>query len=373
MKPSIVAKKEICARWFCGTAALASKRATALSFSPKGDVFGIVPDTGASVCVYYPRPGGEDFVATVLESFPKGAVFPASGSYGGSSCAKALRPYGRVPLPESGGTVEIDPVTRVIRVNGAATVVKSAGLSEESFPIMLEAPPASRYAFADHVSADVGKLLGATVRKESTQPFKSRVLLMEVLGEKWLTATSGTDAVFVKMPYDAPDDFNCDPSVAPPRDVEAFGSSVTQTGKTVRSFLMSDGCLIVEATAENFASPLKGFAETVFGNPDEVFLSAETAKSVYGRVSAIGASAGSCYGGQLLFTPSGITLFSDKGPVVEFEDACQGIPCSRPLRYSVDAIASAVSVGGDLRAQGDGILVVESGGVRYVSAPMRAS
>ena len=273
--------------WMRNTAEIAMKRGTAIIFSKTGLVYGILPNSGGSVNIFYKV--DEEWRDAVLAAFPEGAMFPADATvYGGPNTTKMLRPYASIRLPEKDGKAWIDPVTKVLHVKGVGAVVKSATFEACDIPVM--PPPAEipELVYDEAVTPDIGKLLVDVTRRDDNRPVLKRVTTIEMDNDLWLAATDARTAMAVRCET-VPKGFEFDPALVPMFDIVGYRSDTDKvTGAIVRSFSLSNGTVLCERTTKAEVTKIAEVMQRAFDGRSKILLKSVQAQKLSDSVKELG-------------------------------------------------------------------------------------
>ena len=303
--------------WLKSTAALAMKRGTAIVVSKSRQVYGLVPNTGGSVTVFYK--GDDEWIDAILAAFPSGAVFPSEGFFGGSNVSKALKAYANIRLPEDGGRAWIDPVTFAVHVKGLGTTIHSATISPNDSPLTALPCDAEPISFGEDVTPGIAKLMAECVTVEASRPALARIVRFEHEGESHLAATDGKSALFQKC-GGIPEGFSADPKTVSLFDIKAYGIVSDETNATeTRTYVLNDGTTLLERIGTLTAPNYSKFVSSILAATKHKFLGSLELSNLLDEVKEMGLGSNDAYGGVVRFGSDKTELLSMNVPVAEFD------------------------------------------------------
>ena len=339
-------------KWLKDTAALAMKRGTAIVVSKSRQVYGLVPNTGGSVTVFYK--GDDEWVDAILAAFPGGAVFPSEGFFGGSNVTKALKAYANIRLPDEGGRAWIDPVTSAIHVKGLGTTIHSATISSNDSPLTALPCDAEPISF-EGVTQGIVKLMAECVTVEASRPALARIVQFDHKGESHLAATDGKSALFQKC-EEIPDGFSADPKTVSLFDIAAYGMVRDEKNATeTRTYVLRDGTTLLERIGTLTAPNYSAFVTSILAATNYKFLGSLELSTLLDEVKEMGLGSNDGYGGVVRFGSDKTELLSMNVPVAEF-DATADLS-----ELGVDSLSFAAPLLRRIATLGGGIGIVLDG------------
>lgn len=356
--------------WMRRTAELAMKRGTAIIFSKSGLVYGILPNSGGSVNVFYEA--DKDWVETVLAAFPEGAMFPADATiYGGANTTKLLRPYASIRLPEKDGKAWIDPVNYTLHVKGVGAVVKSATFEACDVPVAEPPLKIPDLKYEDCVTAELGKLLTDVTRRDDNRPALKRVSALGLNDEIWIGATDAKTAMAVRC-ESVPASFGFDPALVPMFDVVGYRSDTDAvTGAVVRSYRLSNGTTVCERVAETETPPLSVMLSRALSAPRTLLLKSAQAQKLVEAITELGICAQDKLGSIVKLSCRNSEVLVGSQVAAEFDVRAEVGP-DVVVYFYVPVLAKMVRLGGDIYICDSGSpAVVENGSAVMIAMPAK--
>lgn len=332
--------------WFKRTAAIAAKRGTAIAVSADGCVYGLMPKSGGSVAVHYQT--DDAWTAEILALFPKGAVFPDSCVHGGSTAAKALKPYASIQLPDDGtGAARIDAVTSALHVKGKGATIHSSSWGSNDCPAPKVPDDIPDVSFRDSVRETVAKLLVDCTKREESRPGLKRIYRVDVNGVPHLASTDGRSAIIHRCEC-APEGFSFDPSLVGLYDIAGYRRAVIEeTGSSVNYYRLDDGTVVVETFGPTERPKIKEVFEYHNKLSRDTLMEAAALQKLVDDVSGLGLGASDSFGGQMVFTPAGVSMLCMGQPVAEFE-ASPMLEEGAEIRFALPVLERFAKLGGDM-------------------------
>ena len=356
--------------WMRRTAELATKRGTAIIFSKTGLVYGILPNSGGSVNVFYDA--DRDWVDTVLAAFPEGARFPADATvYGGANTTKLLRPYASIRLPEKDGRAWIDPVNFTLHVKGVGAVVKAATFEACDLPVAEPPRQIPELKYDDCVTAELGKLLADVTRRDDNRPALKRVIALELNGETWIGATDARTAMAVRC-GSVPAGFGFDPALVPMFDVVGYNCVADEvTGAVVRSYRLSNDTTVCERLAETETPPLAVMLSRSLASQRTLLLKSAQAQKLVEAITEIGICAQDKLGSVVKLSCRNSEVFVGGQVAAEFDVRAEVGP-DVAVYFYVPTLAKMARLGGDIWICDSGSpAVVENGSAVMIAMPAK--
>ena len=340
--------------WLQRTAALAVERGTAIVFSPKHVVYGILPKSSGSVNVYYPA--DESWMNEILKIYPDGAVFPAEGGFlGGPAAVRALRPYSKIQLGDGdrSDTCWIDPITGTVRVKGKSATIKSAAFDECKSDVYLPPTEIEKFELDENVTEGVADLLNECAGHDESRPqYKRIAVYVGKDGRSFLGATNGRVAV-AHWAEGLNEDFSYDPAVVRLLDIVSFENIKLQDGTSViRNYRLRNGIVVSEKTNLTNGPSMKEIFSNGAKEEKSLLISAFSLSSVLDEIKEIGITLKDKFGGVLDFGPSDTKLIVDEATVAEFTTTAERDAPSAQFAYPYLALVH--KLGGDLTCSADG-------------------
>lgn len=356
--------------WFAATAKLAMKRGTAIIFAKTGEVYGIVPNKGGSVNVFYPA--DKEWTDYVLSVFPHGAVFPAGCMFGGSGVGKALRAYANLRMPsDRDGTAWIDPVTAALHVKGAGATIHSSAFEANDTPAPQDAKATAQFLFeCDATPKDMVKRLVEFTARDDNRPYLKRIFRYENARGVFLGSTDGKSGVLHAV-EDVPEGFSVDPTVVQPADIVGYAHERTENGADLHTYRLTDGTTVVEKMANVKAKDLAALIGNVGGMDKIPLVSADALGLLAEDITSLGLGANDSWGGVVRLSEDGAAVLSNGQPVAEF-DITTGLTDGRTAAFSLQVIRRFASLGADLQVTEaeDNIAYAHAGSVAMVASPI---
>lgn len=356
--------------WMRKTAELAMKRGTAIIFSKTGLVYGILPNSGGSINIFYEV--DKDWQDAVLSVFPEGAMFPADATvYGGPNTAKMLRPYASIRLPEKDGKAWIDPVTKVLHVKGVGAVVKSATF--EACDIPVAPPPAEipELTYDESVTHDLGKLLVDVTRRDDNRPVLKRVATIEMYDCRWLAATDAKTAMAVKCET-VPPGFEFDPALVPMFDIVGYRADTDKvTGAVVRAYALSNKTVLCERMTKAEVAKIAEVMVRELDNRGQILLKSAQAQKLMESVKELGICAQDKFGTLLKLSCRNTDVIVGAQVAAELDVRAEVGPDITMYFYST-VLEKLARLGGDIwTTVAGGPAVVENGNAAMVAMPAK--
>ena len=370
MAPTKKSKVTVNPAWFAATAKLAMKHGTAIIFAKTGEVYGIVPNKGGSVNVFYPV--DKEWTDYVLSVFPQGAVFPSGCMFGGAGVGKALRAYANLRMPSEGdGTAWIDPVTAALHVKGAGATLHSSAFEANDTPAPQEAQLMEEFRFeCEATPKDMVKRLAEFTARDDNRPYLKRIFRYENARGVFLGATDGKSGVLHAV-EDVPHGFSVDPTVVQPADIVAYMHETTDSGADIHTYRLADGTTVIEKLANVKPKDLAALIGNVGGMDKIPLVSADSLALLAEDITSLGLGANDSWGGVVRFESRSAVVLSNGQPVADF-DVTTGLPEGRTAAYSLQVIRRFASFGADLQvtAKEDNVAYAHAGSATMLASPI---
>lgn len=356
--------------WFAATAKLAMKHGTAMIFAKTGEVYGIVPNKGGSVNVFYPA--DKEWTDHVLSVFPHGAVFPSGCMFGGAGVGKALRAYANLRMPsDRDGTAWIDPVTAALHVKGAGATIHSSAFEANDTPAPQDVESTEAFCFeCEATPKDMVKRLVDFTARDDNRPYLKRIFRYENARGVFLGSTDGKSGVLHAV-EDVPEGFSVDPTVVQPAEIVGYAHRRTENGADIHTYRLADGTVVFEKLANVKPKDLAALIGNVGGMDKIPLVSADALGLLSEDIGSLGLGANDSWGGVVRFEEGRAVVLSNGQPVAEF-DVATGLTDARTAAYSLQVIRRFASLGADLQVTlaEDNIAYAHAGSVAMVASPI---
>ena len=370
MTPKKKDKVTVNPAWFAATAKLAMKRGTAIIFAKTGEVYGIVPNKGGSVNVFYPA--DREWTDYVLSVFPDGAVFPSGCMFGGPGVGKALRAYANLRMPsDRDGTAWIDPVTAALHVKGAGATIHSSVFEAERTSAPQDSTFTEEFRFeCDETPKDMVRRLVEFTARDDNRPYLKRIFSYRNGRGVFLGATDSRSGVLHAV-KDLPEGFSVDPAVVAPADIVGYAHKTEKGGADIHTYRLADGTVVVEKTVNVQPKDLAALIGNIGGMEKIPLVSADALALLAGDITSLGLGANDSWGGVVRFEEGRAVVLSNGQPVAEF-DAVTGLTDGRTAAYSLQVLRRFAAFGGDMQLTGGevGAVYAHVGGAEMVAAPI---
>lgn len=370
MAPVKKSKVTLNPAWFAATAKLAMKRGTAIIFAKTGRVYGIVPNKGGSVNVFYPA--DKEWTDYVLSVFPQGAVFPSGCMFGGAGVGKALRAYANLRMPaDRDGAAWIDPVTAALHVKGAGATLHSSAFEANDTPAPQDPGDTAEFRFeCEATPKDMVKRLVEFTRRDDNRPYLKRIFRYQNARGSFLGSLDGISAVLHAV-SDLPEGFSVDPTVVQPADIVGYLHEVTDNGADIHTYRLADGTTVVEKLSNVKPKDLAALIGNVGGMDKIPLVSADALALLAEDITSLGLGANDFWGGVVRFESGSAVVLSNGQPVADF-DVTTGLPEGRTAAYSLHVIRRFASFGADLQVtvKEDNIAYAHAGSVAMLASPI---
>ena len=359
--------------WFVATAKLAMKRGTAIIFAKTGEVYGIVPNKGGSVNVFYPA--DKEWADYVLSVFPNGAVFPAGCMFGGGGVGKALRAYANLRMPtDRDGAAWIDPVTKALHFKGACATVHSSAFEASDTPAPQSPSAVTEFRFeCEETTKETVKRLVEFTARDENRPYLKRIFAYHNDRGAFLGSTDGKSAVLHEAGY-VPEGFSVDPTVVAPSDIVGYNHETTDSAADIHTYRLTDGTTVVEKLAGVRPRDISALVHNIGANRKIPLIVSSALAILSDDIASLGLGSNDRYGGVVRFEHGRAAVLSNGQPIAEFEIET-GLEARRSASYSFPIVRRFAAFGADVLITDDPSCVAYArtagtGGTEMLASPI---